>query len=121
VSRFEYIVELSNEANYKYFLVLQPVFRIHDNFEILVWIRIRILGSMPLTNGSDPDPGGPKTCGSGTQLAMLRIQIPSDPYHFAVSAGPADQNPRPGAICFVFPIHYIPLKKLKSSKMVVFC
>ncbi len=26
-----------------------PVFRIHD---ILVWIRIRILGSMPLTNGS---------------------------------------------------------------------
>jgi hypothetical protein len=36
-----------------------PVFRIHD---ILVWIRIRIRGSMPLTNGSgstvdsDPDP-----------------------------------------------------------------
>jgi hypothetical protein len=40
--------------------VQQAVFRIHD---ILVWIRIRIHGSMPLTNGSgsgswilDPDP-----------------------------------------------------------------
>jgi hypothetical protein len=42
--------------------VLQSVLRIHD---ILGWIRIRILGSMPLTNGSgswiririlDPDP-----------------------------------------------------------------
>jgi hypothetical protein len=40
---------------------LPAVFRIHD---ILVWIRIRIRGSMPLTNGSgypdsdpDPDPG----------------------------------------------------------------
>jgi hypothetical protein len=35
---------------------LQTVFRIHD---ILGWIRIRIRGSMPLTNGSgspDPDP-----------------------------------------------------------------
>ncbi len=44
----------------------KPVFRIHD---ILVWIRMRIRGSMPLTNGSgfgsgfwiririlDPDP-----------------------------------------------------------------
>jgi hypothetical protein len=35
----------------------EPVFRIHD---ILGWIRIRIRGSMPLTNGSgsglDPDP-----------------------------------------------------------------
>ncbi len=30
-------------------LCFQAVFRIHD---ILVWIRIRILGSMPLTNGS---------------------------------------------------------------------
>jgi hypothetical protein len=29
--------------------ICRPVFRIHD---ILVWIRIRIHGSMPLTNGS---------------------------------------------------------------------
>jgi hypothetical protein len=29
------------------------VLRIHD---ILGWIRIRIRGSMPLNNGSDPDP-----------------------------------------------------------------
>jgi hypothetical protein len=35
----------SNIAIIQYF----PVFRIHD---ILVWIRIRIRGSMPLTNGS---------------------------------------------------------------------
>ena len=34
--------------------VSQAVFRIHD---ILVWIRIRIRGSMPLTNGS-----GSKSC-----------------------------------------------------------
>jgi hypothetical protein len=36
--------------------IYTPVFRIHD---ILVWIRIRICGSMPLTNGSgswDPYP-----------------------------------------------------------------
>ncbi len=36
----------------------KAVLRIHD---ILGWIRIRIRGSMPLTNGSgsdpDPDPG----------------------------------------------------------------
>jgi hypothetical protein len=25
-------------------------------------MRIRIFGSIPLTNGSDADPGGPKTC-----------------------------------------------------------
>ncbi len=31
------------------YLLYKPVFRIHD---ILVWIRIRIRGSMPLTNGS---------------------------------------------------------------------
>jgi hypothetical protein len=31
------------------FKTQEPVFRIHD---ILVWIRIRIRGSMPLTNGS---------------------------------------------------------------------
>ncbi len=31
-----------------------PVFQIYD---IFVWIPIRIRGAMPLTNGSDPDPG----------------------------------------------------------------
>ncbi len=36
-------------------IALKPVLRIHD---ILVWIRIRIRGSMPLTNGSG--------CGSGS-------------------------------------------------------
>ncbi len=36
-----------------------PVLRIHDN---LVWIRIRIRGSMPLTNGSRSGCG----CGSGS-------------------------------------------------------
>ncbi len=37
--------------------VIRAVFRIHD---ILVWIRIRISGSMPLTNGSGFGSG----CGS---------------------------------------------------------
>jgi hypothetical protein len=43
--------------------VAQPVFRIHD---ILVWIRIRIRGSMPLTNGS----------GSGTFYFPLTFKMP---------------------------------------------
>jgi len=38
---------------------LEPVLQIHD---ILVWIRIRIRGSMPLTNGS----GSGSVCGSGS-------------------------------------------------------
>jgi hypothetical protein len=33
-------------------ITFKAVFRIHD---ILVWTRIRIRGSMPLNNGSDPD------------------------------------------------------------------
>jgi hypothetical protein len=42
-----YAFSFSSEVFFAYYFL--TVFRIHD---ILVWIRIRIRGSMPLTNGS---------------------------------------------------------------------
>ncbi len=45
-------LDLNDQAKKSLHLV-RPVFRIHD---ILVWIRIRIRGSMPLTMDPDPYP-----------------------------------------------------------------
>jgi hypothetical protein len=45
------------------------VLRIRDSL-VRIRMRIWILGSVPLTNGSDADPGGPKTYGSGTLVHL---------------------------------------------------
>ena len=87
------VVIISVILQWKYCCLSKPVLRIHDIFGC---IRIRIRGSMPLTNGSeslscypypylwlvDPDPGGPKTRGSGfgsatlTQTINIPLQLP---------------------------------------------
>jgi hypothetical protein len=52
--RHRYLLYVTNNSGLKLFFI--ALFRIHD---ILVWIRIRIRGSMSLTNGSGFG------CGSG--------------------------------------------------------
>jgi hypothetical protein len=90
--KFKYVVQAGLYFTISFFA---PVFRIHD---ILVWIRLRILGSIPLTNGSGKfsikilfcnhyfsplntfmrkgkDPGGPKTYGSGCGSRTLLCSL----------------------------------------------
>ncbi len=64
---------------------------IHD---ILVWIRIRIRSQKESQNSrnqgfSYPDPGGPKTCGSGSTKLPLRIRtyVPACLYFVSDPAG----------------------------------
>jgi hypothetical protein len=54
--------------------IFKPVLRIRDILARIL-IRIRILGSVSLTNRSDADPGGPKTYGSYGSGSGTRVHL----------------------------------------------